>query len=170
MALFELALAVVLHHEGGFANDPDDAGGATMQGITQGTLGTYLGRPASIDEVKHISAETVAGIYRKMYWGVIRGDSITSQDIATDLLDMAVLMGPAQAIKLAQSAVGASTDGMMGPKTLAALNATPQPTFSNRFYRACVQTFVAITVRKPSQLKFLPGWITRVDTLTTKVA
>lgn len=167
MAIFEIALAYVLANEGGFVNNPLDSGGPTNQGITQKTLSAHLGRPASIEDVQNISKETVAAIYRKGYWAVIKGDSIKSQSTATFLMDMAVLMGPAQATKIAQAAVGATPDGILGPKTLTALNAVASGPFALRFSKGCVRLFVNITVAKPSQLAFLPGWVSRADEMTS---
>jgi len=34
---FNLAIPVILQHEGGYVNDPNDAGGATKYGISQRT-------------------------------------------------------------------------------------------------------------------------------------
>ena len=72
-------------------------------------------------------------VYRERYWVPIWGDDLKSQRVANKLLDMSVNMGPVQAIKLAQRVPGVwnkdlalSVDGKMGPKSLAAINATDE--------------------------------------------
>ena len=49
---FEACLKFVLQFEGGFVNNPKDPGGPTNLGVTQATLSGFLGRQATIDEVK----------------------------------------------------------------------------------------------------------------------
>ncbi|MFZ9616196.1 MAG: glycosyl hydrolase 108 family protein, partial [Fluviibacter sp.] len=47
---FSEALAHTLKHEGGWANHPNDPGGATMKGVTHRTYANYLGRDVSHEE------------------------------------------------------------------------------------------------------------------------
>lgn len=70
-------LPVTLRFEGGFANDPNDPGGATEKGITLATFRRY--EPgATVDALKHISDAEVARIYRDGYWTPIGGDTLPS--------------------------------------------------------------------------------------------
>ncbi len=72
---FERALPLVLKHEGGWSDDPNDPGGATKLGVTIGTLSLWLGRPATKTEVKALTVATVAPIYRRNWSapiGVVR--------------------------------------------------------------------------------------------------
>ena len=39
---FEKSLELILHHEGGFVDHPEDPGGATNKGITLDTYSGYL--------------------------------------------------------------------------------------------------------------------------------
>ena len=82
---FPEALAHTLQFEGGWANNPNDPGGATMKGITQRTFNQYLGRQASQEELRHISDAEVAAIYRKLYWDKCLGDALADGlDLAAD--------------------------------------------------------------------------------------
>ena len=54
---FEACLKFVLQFEGGFVNNPKDPGGPTNLGVTQATLSGFLGRQATIDEVKALTPE-----------------------------------------------------------------------------------------------------------------
>lgn len=118
---FPQALAHTLQFEGGWANNPNDPGGATMKGITHRTYAHYLGRDVSHDELRAIPDEHLAEIYRKRYWDACRCSELPDGlDLA--VFDTAVNTGPAQASRLLQRIVGAPADGAIGPKTIAAVN------------------------------------------------
>lgn len=120
---FENCLAISLPYEGGYVNHPKDPGGPTNKGITQRTLSAYLGRPASIKDVKTISTQTVKDIYKEQYWDRIWGDKLPlGLDLA--VFDYAVNSGISQAVKTMQREVGIKADGVMGLKTLDAINVT----------------------------------------------
>lgn len=162
MALLELALSYTLVNEGSsVVDDPSDRGGLTRYGITQKTLGVYLGREATREDVIDLNATTVEALYRKLYWSAIKGDGLESQPVATVYFDMAVLMGPSRATALVQKVVGAQTDGLMGPKTLAAVNAFNPSGLLAQFSSACCGYFSDIVARDTSQAKWMPGWTKR---------
>ena len=58
----------VLHHEGGFVNDPLDPGRATNRGITIGTLTKWRGQEVSDEEVRNLSLKETIEIYKAWYW------------------------------------------------------------------------------------------------------
>lgn len=76
---FEQALRYVLHVEGGYVNDPDDPGGETNLGVTQGTLNmarkVISGLPKS---VKSLSEEQAKQIYYQLYWKPVGSDDLPS--------------------------------------------------------------------------------------------
>jgi len=129
-ANLDKALALIFGHEGGFSNRSakDDPGGATMYGITAATLGAYrkLGRKASADEVKALTAGEAREIMASQYARPIRFDDLPAGlDYAT--LDFAINSGPAQAVRTLQACLGVSADGIMGAQTLAAINKANVP-------------------------------------------
>ena len=63
---FEKSLEIILHHEGGFVDHPEDPGGATNKGITLDTYSGYLGRKATVDELKNIPDDHVKDIYKNI--------------------------------------------------------------------------------------------------------
>ena len=82
MAALISVLPHVLKSEGGFVNHPNDRGGATNMGITLRTFERYLGRPASINELKNIDDKQVMDIYEKRYFKPMGLDGIKSQKVA----------------------------------------------------------------------------------------
>ena len=122
-ANFFKSLEMVLKHEGGFVDHPDDPGGATNKGITHKTYSDFLGRPLEdVDELKNIPDEHVQLIYKQGYWDKVKGDNLPS-GVDFAIFDWAVNSGPGRAAKALQKAVGATADGAVGPKTLAAVEA-----------------------------------------------
>lgn len=110
---------LLFQHEGGYVNDPKDPGGATNRGITIGTYSDWLGRKATINEVKAMPKETADAIYKKNYWDKIRADDLPI-GVDAAVFDFGVNSGPARAVRYLQSIVGTPADGIMGPKTIAA--------------------------------------------------
>lgn len=159
------AVTKVLEHEGGFVNHPNDRGGATNWGITIGTYSSWLGRQATIDEVRNMPKETALAIYKKNYWDKVWGDQIKYYSVASTLFDQAVNRGPASAIKQAQKIVGVTQDGGMGPKTLEAINKMPDSQFLPQYLSASASFYNNLVARDPSQGVFLNGWLARIQSL-----
>ena len=73
------------------------------------------------DELRAISDEHLAEIYRKRYWNACHCDELPDGlDLA--VFDTAVNTGPAQAARLLQRIVGVPADGAIGSKSIAAVN------------------------------------------------
>ncbi|MDG1313930.1 MAG: glycoside hydrolase family 108 protein [Flavobacteriaceae bacterium] len=117
---FESALAMVLKHEGGFVDHPRDPGGATNMGVTLGTYEQWMGRSVTIEEMKALTFDDVAPIYRKNYWDRVRGDDLPS-GVDWSVFDWAVNSGPSRSAKALQKIVMVTRDGAIGPKTLYAV-------------------------------------------------
>ncbi len=123
-ANFFFSLEMVLKHEGGFVDHPEDPGGATNKGITHKTYADFLGRPLEdVDELKNIPDEHIQLIYKHGYWDKVLADEMPSGlDFAT--FDWAVNSGPSRAAKNLQSLIGATEDGVIGPRTMERIRAT----------------------------------------------
>lgn len=91
--LFKKALSFVLKWEGGYVNNPNDKGGATNKGITQGTYNSWLiSQGKQRKDVKFISQEEVEEIYYTRYWLAAKCDNM-SKIFAVISFDTAVNMG-----------------------------------------------------------------------------
>lgn len=119
---FARALSLVLKHEGGWADNPKDPGGATMRGVTLATFRRYVKPNATKDDLRKITDEQIAAVYRRHYWDAVAGAELPD-GIDYAVFDFAVNSGPARAAKYLQAVVGAKPDGKIGPATLAATRA-----------------------------------------------
>ena len=104
--------------EGGFVDNPADRGGPTNLGITLPTLSGFLGRKATVDELKAITPEFAHTIYEELYLKKPGIDKIEDETVRAEVFDIAVNSGPRVAIQLFQKALGVTSDGILGPVTL----------------------------------------------------
>jgi lysozyme family protein len=118
---FERALAIVLRHEGGFVNHPNDPGGMTNNGITKKVYDAYMGKVTTEQEMRDMPENHVAEIYRKQYWDRVNADSLAS-GLDLSVFDWAVNSGCGRAVKALQKCVGVKQDGGLGPITLKSVN------------------------------------------------
>jgi lysozyme family protein len=105
--------------------------------------------------------------YRAQYWNRIHGDDILSNKVAAQLLSIGVNDGVVSAIKLAQTAIGIQSDGILGPFSLAAINAADENDFLNSFNSAAKDRYDAIVAAHPEKLRYRQGWYNRVDLIST---
>ena len=144
----------VLHHVAG------DRGGQTYAGISRVHNPSWPGWQ-HIDRGDTPPTPLVRDFYRQRFWDLIKGDKIVHQQTAESIYDFAVNAGSAVAIKLAQTVVGAAPDGVIGPKTLAALNAYDPDRFALAYALAKLSRYREIVRRDRTQSKFLFGWLNR---------
>lgn len=118
---FESSLKHLLAHEGGWSDHPADPGGATMKGVTLQVFREFKRNPhITKEELRNISDEDLATIYKKRYWDAVRADELVS-GVDYAVFDCAVNSGPGRAIKVLQACVGTTPDGGFGSVTMAAV-------------------------------------------------
>lgn len=155
---FPKALAVVLHHEGGWADHPKDPGGATMKGVTLATYSKFLGRAASKEELRNISDAALQQIYRTLYWDRAACDRLPA-GLDLVVFDMAVNAGPGRAAKILQTILGVASDGVIGPKTLAVVESRPVADLIRAYSDARRSFYKELSTFDT----FGRGWLRRVD-------
>ena len=111
---FDECLKMLLHHEGGYVNHPKDPGGVTHLGVTKRVYEKWGGTK----DMKDLTVEDVAPIYKKNYWNRCKCDDLES-GVDRGVFDWAVNSGTGRSAKAIQKICGASQDGAIGPKTLA---------------------------------------------------
>jgi lysozyme family protein len=119
---WDSSFAAVLKHEGGYVNNPRDPGGRTNLGVTQRAWEAYLNRDVTEIEMRGLTPEAVKPFYKTMYWDKIKGDQLPAGvDYAT--YDLAVNSGTRRATKYLQEIAGVFADGIIGPKSIDAIEA-----------------------------------------------
>ena len=116
MSNFEKCLEIILHHEGGYVNHPKDPGGETNLGVTKRVYEEWGGTK----DMKDLTVEDVAPIYKKNYWDRVKGDHLPA-GLDLCIFDFAVNAGPGRAAKMIQKMIGVTVDGGIGRMTLQAL-------------------------------------------------
>jgi len=109
---------MLLHHEGGYVNDSRDSGGMTNLGVTKRVYDKWIDRESTEQEMRDLTPEDVAPIYKKNYWDRVKGDLLPS-GLDWACFDWAVNSGSGRPAKAVQRAVGATVDGVIGKKTVA---------------------------------------------------
>ena len=116
----------VLQAEGSrFTNDPADPGGPTKFGITLATLRRWRRRGGASQvvtaaDVRALEEPEAREIYRHRYINDPGFDQLP-EEVQPFVVDTGVHFGPRTAAKQLQEAVGAKRDGVVGPKTLMAV-------------------------------------------------
>ena len=147
--------------DGGYVNDPNDKGGCTNSGITISTYRKYFGKTKTCDDLKKLSENHWMTIFINGYWNKILGYKIKNQSIANLLVDWLWTSG-VYGIKYPQQVLGVYADGVVGPKTIAAINNYPnQKELFQKLWNRRKKHFEAIG--KGKNAKFLKGWLNRLN-------
>ena len=121
---FLKAFELLIGHEGGYSNNPDDPGNWTGGARGQGQLkGTKFGISAASYpqlDIVNLTLTEAEDIYERDYWGK-GGCPDCPPRLAFHVFDAAVNNGVGAAVRWLQSAVGAGQDGVYGPQTKAAV-------------------------------------------------
>jgi len=123
---FDKAFDRLIGHEAGYSSYKRDPGNWTGGKVGVGVLkGTKYGIAANTYpnlDIKNLTLEQAKQIYRKDWWDKLGADSLHSA-IVFQLWDFAVNAGKSRAIKELQQVAGVPDDGIIGPKTIAAVKA-----------------------------------------------
>lgn len=151
---FNKALDVVLKHEGGYVNHPQDPGGETNFGVTVAVARAY-GYKGSM---KSIPMDIVRRIYWDKYWIAGRCDAL-SYPVALCFFDACVNHGVNGAAKIMQRAVGVKPDGIIGPVTRAAMQNAKQDKLLGHFMAERIQYYTDLVKFSV----FGKGWMRRMS-------
>lgn len=166
MASVEKLVPFILKWEGGFVNDPDDLGGATNRGVTLVTYAQYCkkkGYPVpTVERLKNLSEREWTEILKTMYWDRWKADQIESQSVANILVDWVWASGN-YGIKIPQKLIGVTVDGIVGPKTIDAVNSRNPRELFDLIKIARFDYIEDICRKRPSNNKFKRGWINRIN-------
>jgi lysozyme family protein len=166
MANFEAALGFVFAREGGYSDNPLDHGGATNFGVTLSALKSFRSNPnLTYIDVQALTKLEASKVYRANYWDKLHLDEVADDTLATVLFDQAVNRGTDCVALQVQHLLGLDADGVVGKKTIQALNKVSAPKFTADFILKSQEIYVKIAQKNMSQLTFLGGWIHRTHEL-----
>ena len=155
----------------GFANDPDDLGGATMCGVTLATFAEYCRRKGyprpTIVRLKAIKYKEWLEILKTMFWDKWKADQINNESIALILVDWVWGSGK-YGITIPQKAIGVTADGIVGPKTIAAVNAKDPKQLFDLIRKERLAYIERICRSRPTNLKYKRGWLNRLNDIKFK--
>jgi lysozyme family protein len=157
---FARALALVLKSEGGWSDNPADPGGATMRGVTLANFRRYVKADATKADLKKITDDQIATVYRRFYWDAVAGAQLPG-GVDYAVFDFAVNSGPDRAAKFLQGVVGAKIDGKIGPDTLTKVKAMLRATVIDD---VCDRR-MAFLKKLPTWKTFGRGWTDRVHSV-----
>ena len=155
---FEKAFEYVIQNEGGYVFDKNDPGGETKFGITKKSY------PAL--NIRDLTLEDAKKIYYRDYWIKGRFEEISSDLVATQVLDFSVNLGIRAAVRVLQRAlrsvgINVQEDGLMGPQTLFAASNSEPSCLLAAIKSEAAGYYRQIAAKNPSQQKFLKGWLNR---------
>jgi len=159
MSSFELAIPVILRHEGGYCWVEGDAGGETNFGISKRSYPNV--------DIKNLTSADASVIYKRDWWDHYGYGRINAQVIGTKVLDMAVNMGAEPAHKIVQQAINAiwtpiiDCDGVLGSQTIAAVNDAAAATLLSAIQGLQANHYRNIVLARPQDAKFLDNWLHR---------
>jgi len=165
----------VIEREGGYVDHPADRGGATRFGITVAVARAN----GFAGDMRALSREMAVTIYRRLYWDRPGYAFIAeiAPNIAAELFDTAVNMGPAVATRFLQRALNAlirnqkdhadlRVDGAVGARTLQAVGAYRRvrgaggETVLLKAMEALQgERYIALAEGRPANEAFLYGWL-----------
>jgi lysozyme family protein len=185
MADFKKAYEKTMGHEGGYTDDPNDAGGETYKGISRVYNPSWSGWeiidqckqeqnfPKNLDQLQDLQ-ESGEKFYKQRYWDVNRLDEFP-QTIAEEMFDTGVNMGIGRAARFLQKALNYMNrngklfdeliiDGKIGPASLNALSkcVKDEDVLLSMLNTLQGQHYFSYMDKHPSQKKYARGWFRRV--------
>jgi lysozyme family protein len=174
MADFSQAQAFVKVAEGGYTDDPRDNGNWTGGRINQGTLiGTnhgisapvlsdWLGRTATVSDMKNLSYQTALQIYKKNYWDALSLSSLINHSVALLIYDGAVNQGVGRMKQLIADSLTQmgkpATSNEKASSLVAKINTVKQQQFYDILKEKRRQSY------NPNS-PFYAGWMNRINKL-----
>jgi lysozyme family protein len=176
-AAFLAAIPFVLEHEGGFVDDPVDAGGATNWGISLRWLKSLGLDDGDVDgdgdidwhDVRRMTRAQATELYFRKWWQPGPYERL-DRPVGAKLFDLAINMGSKPAFRLLQRALRAHgqsviDDGIIGPRTLTAAQLAAgkhgPESLSSTLGSEAAGFYRELIALKPVREKYRAGWLAR---------
>ena len=153
MSNFKAVINRIIQDEGGYVNDPADAGGETKYGISKRSFPEL--------DIKNLTLEGATDIYERFYWIPSKAEKLP-EELQEVYFEMVVNMGQSSAVRVLQKACNAigsklDVDGRIGMLTI---TASKRLTL-DRLVAYQVLYYAQLVTRKPDQERFYFGWFKR---------
>ena len=164
MERFEKIFDYLLRVEGGYSNDENDKGGKTKFGIIEEEARKYGYK----GDMQDLTKDFAKNIYLKKYYLGNKLDKVVNDKVASSICDWAVNSGR-NGTKNAQIAINQLTnanldvDGIIGNKTLEALNSVDSNKFLEVYHNLQRIYYKGKVEADRTQEGFLTGWLNRVQ-------
>ena len=158
---FNWIIKFVLDAEGGYTNDPVDPGGETNYGIDK--------RSHPDVDIKKLTEQQAKDIYFTEYWKRFNCEQF-AKPVGEVYFDCCVNTGAKQSNKFLQRAAGTEPDGIIGPKTLAAIHKADAYKLAFKVIDQRQTFYENLAYNKTPLKKFLKGWTNRNTNLRKYIA
>ncbi|MFM0013705.1 glycoside hydrolase family 108 protein [Paraburkholderia sediminicola] len=151
MSSFDDAFTALIGNEGGYSNNPDDPGGETMWGITARVARAcgYFGA------MKDLPRDTAKRFAKTLYWDPLHLDSFDPR-VAFQIFDANYNGG--HPVIWMQGCAKIPVDGLIGPQTIAAVQAVDPLRFILRWNSLRQRYYTSLK----KWLDFGKGWSVRI--------
>ena len=182
MASFDAAIKVVLMHEGGYVNNPNDSAGATNYGVSLKFLadhpdeGDFNGDGhVDIHDIMNMTREEAIAIYKEFWWDKYGYAKILDETVATKVFDFSINMGSVRAHKLLQQALNTAfglkltVDGILGPASfniLAAVANNDEQKLITSYCDCAWGFYQSLVANNPKFGVFKNGWRSRAYSIS----
>lgn len=155
---FEKAFERVIKNEGGYVFDKNDPGGETKYGISKRSY-FYL-------NIKDLTLEEAKKIYHRDFWEKGKFEQIPDEKLSSQVFDLSINLGIRGAtivLQRALRAVGIDVveDGVWGSQTQSGVIFSEPAKLQIAIKSEAAGYYRLIAQQKPSQQKFLKGWLNR---------
>lgn len=150
----------IIGHEGGYTADPNDPGnwtGEQGQSELRGTKYGISARAYPYLDIESLTADEAASLYITDYLAPLGAHRLPDA-VAYLMLDLAINSGVRRAVLLLQEAVGTTVDGVIGPKTLEAVERRSEAQLAMKLTAKRLH-FLSSNANWPHYGK---GWVRRV--------
>lgn len=174
MDRFNIAVNIILQHEGGYSDDKTDAGGETNYGISLRYLKDIkldINHDGHVDEkdIRLMTKPEAIFIYKKYWWDKFNYNEIKNELIATKTFDLSVNVGSHQSHEILQRSINSLqdehvvVDGKLGPITFNAANklSAEKLLIAMRFWARSF--YLDLISKYPLLKKYKKGWLRRAN-------
>lgn len=147
---FDRAFELIIGHEGGYVNRPDDPGGETKFGISK--------RSYPNEDIAAMTLERAKSIYLANYWNKLRCGEMPGA-VGFSVFDAGVNCGVTRSAEWLQKVLGVKVDAVIGALTLQALAHRSAPLVAAKFNALRLDYHASL----PSWPTFGKGWARRIS-------